>query len=60
MDVGPDVVTVPAGTYTAEKYTATVKGNTVTYWVVKGTGLVKMEGGGNGQGSMTMELNARG
>jgi len=59
MDVGPDVVTVPAGTYTAEKYTATVKGNTVTYWVVKGTGLVKMQGGSS-DGSMTMELNAKG
>jgi hypothetical protein len=58
--VGPDVVTVPAGTYTADKYTATMQGNTVTYWVVKGTGLVKMEGGGSGQGSMTMELNAIG
>jgi hypothetical protein len=60
MDVGPDVVTVPAGTYTAEKYTATMKGSTVTYWVVKGTGLVKMQGGSSGQGSMTMELNAIG
>ena len=58
-DVGPDVVTVPAGTYTAEKYTATMKGSTVTYWVVKGTGMVKMEGGSS-EGSMTMELNAIG
>jgi hypothetical protein len=58
-DVGPDVVTVPAGTYTAEKYTATMKGNTATYWVVKGTGMVKMEGGSS-EGSMTMELNAIG
>ncbi len=57
--VGPDVVTVPAGTYTADKYTATMNGNTETYWVVKGKGLVKMEGG-SGEGSMTMELNGIG
>ena len=59
MDVGPDVVTVPAGTYTAEKYTATMNGATSTFWVVKGTGMVKMVGGNN-QGSTTMELNAIG
>lgn len=58
-DIGPDVVTVPAGTYTAEKYTATMNGATSTYWVVKGTGMVKMVGG-NTQGSMTMELNGIG
>jgi hypothetical protein len=57
--VGPDVVTVPAGTFTADKYTATVNGATATYWIVKDKGLVKMVGG-TGEGSSTMELNGMG
>ncbi|MGA2122119.1 MAG: hypothetical protein ABSG49_08755 [Methanoregula sp.] len=57
--VGPDVVTVPAGTFTADKYTATVNGNTATYWIVKDKGLVKMVSNA-GEGSSTMELNGMG
>ena len=57
--VGPDVVTVPAGTFTADKYTATMNGATGTYWIVKDKGLVKMVAG-SGDGSSTMELNGMG
>jgi hypothetical protein len=57
--VGPDVVTVPAGTFTADKYTATVNGNTATYWIVKDKGLVKMVSNA-GEGAATMELNGMG
>jgi hypothetical protein len=57
--VGPDVVTVPAGTFTADKYTVTNEGATSTFWIVKGKGVVKMVGG-NGEGSATMELNGMG
>ncbi|MGB7787505.1 hypothetical protein [Methanoregula sp.] len=57
--VGPDVVTVPDGTFTANKYTATMNGNTVTYWVASGKPVVKITGGSS-SGSMTMELNAMG
>ncbi len=57
--VGPDVVTVPAGTFTADKYTATVNGAVSTFWIVKGKPLVKMVGS-SGDGSSTMELNGMG
>jgi hypothetical protein len=57
--IGPDVVTVPAGTFTADKYTVTNEGTTSTFWIVKNKGMVKMVGG-NGDGSATMELNGMG
>ena len=33
---GKEVVTVPAGTFNADKYTATVDNGTATYWVATG------------------------
>jgi len=63
--VGTESVTVPAGTFTASKYTATIpgvqggQGSTATYWVVKGTPLIKMVTS-MAQGSSTMELNGWG
>jgi hypothetical protein len=56
---GTESVTVPAGTFTASKYTSTYQGTTSTYWVVGGTPLIKMVSGG-GEGSSTMELNGWG
>lgn len=57
--IGTEVVTVPAGTFTADKYTATNQGTTATYWFVNGKPLIKMTGG-DASGSMTMELNGMG
>lgn len=57
--VGTEVVTVPAGTFTADKYTATVNGNTATYWIVSGKPMIKMVSSSS-EGSMTMELNGWG
>lgn len=59
IKVGTEVVTVPAGTFTADKYTATYQGTTATYWFVNGKPLIKMTGG-DATGSMTMELNGMG
>ena len=57
-DLGPSPVTVGAGTFAdAEKYSATVNGNTAYYWISKGKPLLKMEANG-GQGNM--ELNGWG
>jgi hypothetical protein len=43
----------------ANKYTATMNSNTVTYRVASGKPVVKITGGSS-SGSMTMELNAMG
>ena len=59
IKVGTEAVTVPAGTFTADKYTATYQGTTGTYWFVNGKPLIKMTSG-DATGSMTMELNAMG
>jgi hypothetical protein len=59
IKVGTEVVTVPAGTFTADKYTATYQGTTSTYWFVNGKPLIKMTGG-DATGTMTMELNGMG
>jgi hypothetical protein len=57
---GPDVVTVPAGTFTATKYTTTTQdGSTETAWVATGGPVVKITGSSSA-GSVTMELNAQG
>lgn len=56
VKVGTEPVTVPAGTFVADKYTATYQGATSTYWMVAGKPLIKMEGG-SAEGSATMELN---
>jgi len=45
ISAGTESVTVPAGTFVADKYTATVQGSTATYWFVTGKPLIKMEGG---------------
>jgi hypothetical protein len=59
IKVGTEVVTVPAGTFTADKYTATYQGVTGTYWFVTGKPLIKMASG-DATGSMNMELNGMG
>jgi hypothetical protein len=59
VKVGTEVVTVPAGTFTADKYTATVEGNTATYWIVRDKPLIKMETT-SADGSGIMELNGWG
>jgi hypothetical protein len=59
VKVGTESVTVPAGTFVADKYTATVGGNTATYWIAAGKPLIKMEGG-NAEGKAIMELNSWG
>lgn len=57
--VGTESVTVPAGTFTADKYTASYQGMTSTYWIVNGKPLIKMVSG-NAEGSAVMELNGWG
>jgi hypothetical protein len=59
IKVGTEVVTVPAGTFTADKYTATYQGVIGTYWFVNGKPLIKMTSG-DATGSMNMELNGMG
>jgi len=59
VKVGTEVVTVPAGTFTADKYTSTFQGTTSTYWIVSGKPLIKMQGG-DSTGSVVMELNGMG
>lgn len=59
--VGIEPVSVPAGTYpTASKYTATLQGQTVTYWTASGVpGFVKMQSK-SPDGDVIMELNGWG
>ena len=57
---GPDSVTVPAGTFTANKYTTTIQdGSTETVWIANGGPVVKMTGSGSA-GTVSLELNAQG
>jgi hypothetical protein len=57
--VGTEIITVPAGTFTADKYVATSEGVTSTYWIANGKPLLKMQGG-DATGSVVMELNGMG
>jgi hypothetical protein len=57
--VGTEVITVPAGTFTADKYTVTSQGTTSTFWIASGKPLIKMQGG-DATNSVTMELNGMG
>ncbi|HOX35871.1 MAG TPA: hypothetical protein P5217_05420 [Methanoregulaceae archaeon] len=59
VKVGTEVVTVPAGTFTADKYTATFEGTTGTYWIVRDKPMIKMESSSS-QGSAVIELNGWG
>ncbi|OPY35571.1 MAG: hypothetical protein A4E35_02397 [Methanoregula sp. PtaU1.Bin051] len=59
VKAGTETVTVPAGTFVADKYTATLEGTTATYWIVADKPLIKMEGG-NAGGTVVMELNGWG
>ncbi|WAC04726.1 MAG: hypothetical protein OS112_09740 [Methanoregula sp.] len=59
VKVSTESVTVPAGTFIADKYTASYQGMTSTYWIASGKPLLKMEGG-TGQGTSVMELNGWG
>jgi hypothetical protein len=56
VKVGTESVTVPAGTFLADKYTATANGVTATYWIANGKPLLKMMGGDT-SGTVVMELN---
>jgi hypothetical protein len=57
--VGTEVITVPAGTFTADKYTVTNQGTTSTFWIASGKPLLKMEGG-DGTAKVSMVLNGMG
>lgn len=57
--VGTESITVGAGTFVADKYTATMNGVTATYWVASGKPLLKMQSG-NAEGTSTTELNGWG
>ncbi len=59
VKVSTESVTVPAGTFMADKYTASYQGMTSTYWIASGKPLLKMESG-SGQGTSVMELNGWG
>jgi hypothetical protein len=59
VKVGTETVTVGAGTFLADKYTATSEGMTATYWIASGKPLLKMESANGGQ-SVVMELNSWG
>ena len=59
VKVSTETVTVPAGTFTADKYTATYQGMTSTYWIAGGKPLLKMEGG-SAESKTVMELNGWG
>jgi hypothetical protein len=54
-----EVVTVPAGTFTATKCTITSKDGSATTWVVKDKFMIKMQSS-SGQGSVEMVLNSYG
>ena len=53
--VSTETVTVPAGTFVADKYMASSNGVTAYYWIASGKPLVKMEGGST-EGTVTTEL----
>ncbi|AGB01635.1 hypothetical protein [Methanoregula formicica] len=53
--VSTETVTVPAGTFVADKYMASSNGVTAYYWIASGKPLVKMEGG-SAEGTVTTEL----
>lgn len=67
-DVGSDVkftkiatesVSVPAGTFLADKYMASSGGVTTYYWIASGKPLLKMEGN-SAEGAVTTELSGWG
>lgn len=60
IKVGTETVTVGAGMFVADKYTATSGGVTATYWITTGKPLVKMEGSVSGGAPTIMELNGMG
>jgi len=53
--VATETVTVPAGTFVADKYMTSSNGVTAYYWIASGKPLVKMEGG-SAEGTVTTEL----
>ena len=53
--VSTETVTVPAGTFVADKYMISSEGVTAYYWIASGKPLVKMEGGST-EGQSTTEL----
>lgn len=59
VKIGTESVTVPAGTFDADRYTATMEGTTTTYWIANGKPLLRMESG-NTENKVVMELNGWG
>lgn len=57
--VGTESVTVPAGTFLADKYTVSSGGVTSYYWIASGKPLLKMEGN-SAEGTVTTELSGWG
>lgn len=57
--IGTESVTVPAGTFVADKYMVTSDGVTATYWIASGKPLLKMDGSST-EGSYTSELSGWG
>ncbi|PKG33195.1 hypothetical protein [Methanoregula sp.] len=53
--VSTETVTVPAGTFVADKYMASSNGVTAYYWIASGKPLIKMDGG-SAEGTVTTEL----
>lgn len=53
--VSTETVTVPAGTFVADKYMASGNGVTAYYWIASGKPLIKMDGG-SAEGTVTTEL----
>jgi len=57
ISAGTDVVTVPMGTFTCKKYTATDGNAIATYWLVGNVPVpIKMAQSENGKETMSMEL----
>jgi len=53
--VATETVTVPAGTFVADKYMTSANGVTAYYWIASAKPLIKMEGG-SAEGTVTTEL----
>ena len=54
--VGQESVTVPAGTFTACKFTELVSGNTSTLWIIKGKGVAARNDSTSSSGTVTLQL----
>lgn len=57
--VATETITVPAGTFTTDKFMVSSGGVTTNYWIASGKPIVKMEGG-SAEGTVTTELSGWG